>query len=147
MTPKLTFYSLLLTLLCSLTSFAQEWNTDIETAKKIAATKNQPVLLVFQGSDWCAPCIKLDRAVWSSDTFKAYASKNLTLILADFPRKKKNFLSPEQTKKNKALAATYNPKGFFPFVVILNAEGKVKGTTSYLKATPEEYIKHLETFY
>jgi len=47
--------------------FSQNWHTDLEYAKKIAVKENKPIVLVFQGSDWCAPCIKLERDIWSSD--------------------------------------------------------------------------------
>ena len=42
----------------------------------IASKESKPIILVFQGSDWCAPCIKLDREILSSDTFKKYANEN-----------------------------------------------------------------------
>ena len=50
------------TLIC-ISSFAQEWLTDFELAKKQASDKNQHIILVFQGSDWCAPCMKLDKEI------------------------------------------------------------------------------------
>ena len=84
-----------LSILLLLTVFignAQDWQTDFETAKKIALEKNQNIVLVFQGSDWCAPCIKLDREIWSTSEFKTYAEANFILLKADFPRKKKNSL-------------------------------------------------------
>lgn len=48
------------------TAFGQEWQTDFTKAKEIATAENKPIILIFQGSDWCAPCIKLDREVWST---------------------------------------------------------------------------------
>ena len=77
---------------CSFKLSAQEWQTDFETAKQISSEENRPIVLVFQGSDWCAPCIKLDREIWSSEEFKAYAKDHFVMLQADFPRKKKNSL-------------------------------------------------------
>lgn len=125
---------------------AQEWQTDLKTAEDLAQKENKEIILVFQGSDWCAPCIKLDREVWSTDSFKDYAEDHYVLLQADFPRKQKNQLSPEQQEKNKKLAETYNQQGFFPLVVVLNENGKVLGKTGYKKATPDEYIKLLNSF-
>lgn len=125
---------------------AQQWQTDLKTAEDIAQKEHKEIVLVFQGSDWCAPCIKLDREIWSTDTFKDYAEDHYVLLQADFPRKQKNQLSPEQQEKNKKLAETYNQQGFFPLVVVLNENGKVLGKTGYKKATPEEYIKLLNSF-
>jgi len=126
--------------------FSQDWQTDFNTAKQLASEKNLPIILVFQGSDWCAPCIKLDRDIWSSPEFITYANDHFIMLLADFPKKKKNALPPEQEKKNKALAETYNSKGYFPWVVKLNKNGVVLGNTSYLKITPKGYIQLLESF-
>ena len=125
---------------------AQEWNTDFAVAKKTAQEENKPIILVFQGSDWCAPCIKLDREIWSTEAFKKYAGEHYVMVQADFPRKKKNALSETQTAANAKLAETYNKNGIFPFVVVFDANGKVLGETSYKKTTPEAYIKELNTF-
>jgi thiol-disulfide isomerase/thioredoxin len=62
-------FSFAICLLTYLPSIAQDWQTNIDTAKQIATEKNRPIILVFQGSDWCAPCIKLNREVFSTETF------------------------------------------------------------------------------
>ena len=128
------------------TASAQEWQTDFTVAKEIATKERKPIILVFQGSDWCGPCIKLDREIWSTDTFKAYANENYVMLKADFPKRKKNALSEAQTTANAQLAETYNKQGFFPFVVVLDSNGKVLGENSYKKTTPENYIKELNAF-
>ncbi|MFC0605201.1 thioredoxin family protein [Winogradskyella pulchriflava] len=128
------------------TTMAQEWQTDINVAKEIATKESKPIILVFQGSDWCAPCIKLDREIWSTEAFKKYAKDNYVMLKADFPRRKKNTLSEKQTKANALLAEKYNKQGFFPFVVVLDSNGKVLGESSYKKTTPENYIKELNAF-
>lgn len=133
-------------LLLSTVSFGQDWITDFEKAKEIAASKNQKIILVFQGSDWCAPCIKLDREIWSTNAFTAYAKEHYVMLQADFPRKKKNALTEVQATANAKLAETYNKQGIFPFVVVLDAKGTVLGETSYKKIAPEEYINHLESY-
>lgn len=137
---------LLVVLLNLSTIYAQEWQTDFEKAKNTASTEDKPIILVFQGSDWCAPCIKLDRQVWSTDTFKEYASEHYVMLQADFPRKKENSLSETQAKANAKLAETYNKNGIFPFVIVLDPKGNVLGRTGYKKTTPEQYIKELNAF-
>lgn len=127
-------------------AYAQEWQNDLDQAKTIAAQENKEIIMVFQGSDWCAPCIKLDREIWSSPEFKSFAKDHFVLLKADFPRKKANTLSPEQQEKNNKLAEMYNKQGYFPFVVILDAQGHKLGETGYKKMTPDEYIKHLLSF-
>lgn len=125
---------------------AQEWQKDLKKAEKIASTEDKPIVLVFQGSDWCAPCIKLDKEIWSTDAFKNYAKEHFVMLKADFPRRSKNKLAAEQQEKNNKLAKTYNPEGYFPLVVVLDKSGTVLGKTGYKKTTPEEYIKTLNSF-
>jgi hypothetical protein len=68
------------------------------------------------------------------------------MLQADFPRKKKNALAETQVEANAKLAETYNKRGVFPFVVVLNHEGPVLGETGYKKISPEAYIKELNSF-
>lgn len=128
------------------TSKAQNWLTDINLAKKTATEQKRNIVLVFQGSDWCAPCIKLDKQIWSTDEFKKYAKDHFVLLKADFPRRSKNKLPKEQQDKNNQLAEKYNKQGYFPLVVVLDHTGKVLGTTGYKNVSPSEYIKILNSF-
>jgi len=68
------------------------------------------------------------------------------MLQANFPRKKKNTLPTKQAESNAKLAEKYNTNGIFPFVVVLNDEGKVLENTGYKKVTSEEYIKELNAF-
>jgi thioredoxin-related protein len=140
------FFLITFTALISFSANAQNWQTDINKAKELAATKNCNIVLVFQGSDWCAPCIKLDQKIWSSEEFKNYAKDHYVMLLADFPRKKKNQLSKEQQEKNNTLAEKYNRQGFFPLIVVLDKDGKVLGSTGYKNISPKGYIDLLNSF-
>jgi len=135
---KLT--ALIMFLYLGLTSFAQDWTYDIEEAKTQAKKNNKDILLLFSGSDWCAPCIKLDRQIWQSEQFKAHASEKLILVRADFPRRKSNKPSKAIQDKNNALAAEYNTSGYFPFVLLLNSEGEVLNKLGYKNISPNDYI-------
>ena len=143
---KIKIHLIVLLLLSFNAIFAQEWETDFNKTKEIAFKQKRPIILVFQGSDWCAPCIKLNQEIWSTNFFKKYASEHYVMLRADFPRKKKNSLPEKQTAANAKLAETYNKNGIFPLVVILDAKGNVLGQTSYKKTTPEAYIKELDSF-
>ncbi|NJW54931.1 thioredoxin family protein, partial [Salinimicrobium oceani] len=110
---------------------AQSWHNDLSSAQEQALKENKKILLIFQGSDWCAPCIKLDREIWSSSEFQDYAKDHYVLVKADFPRKEKNQLEPSRQEKNNKLAERYNPQGYFPLVVIMDQNGKVLGKTGY----------------
>ena len=123
--------------------FSQTWGTNIDEAKKQAAEQNKHILLVFSGSDWCGPCIKLDKNIWQSEEFKKDAKKNWILVKADFPKKKANQLSPELTESNNQLAEKYNKDGNFPFVVVIDRAGKVMGMTAYKNIDAQQYIEEL----
>ncbi len=128
-------------LLCSIMGFSQDWKYNFEEAKKIAQTENKNIIMIFSGSDWCAPCIRLDRNIWQSEEFKKESAENWVLVRANFPRKKANQLSEEQTAHNRALAEKYNKEGSFPLVVVLTPEGKVLGKMGFKNISPAEYIK------
>ena len=123
---------------------AQEWRTDWDTAKVEAEQANKKIILVFSGSDWCIPCIKLEKEIWEDSSFIQYAQQHYVLFRADFPKRKKNKLPETIQQLNDRLASEYNPKGYFPLVVVLDAQGKVKGQLGYEKLTPEAYIALIE---
>ncbi|MEO0528178.1 MAG: thioredoxin family protein [Bacteroidota bacterium] len=141
---KYTFF--ILSLFFSYALFGQHWNESYTDALQFAKKENKPIILVFSGSDWCPPCKKLEKKIWQSEEFKTYAAKNYVLYNADFPRKKQNKLSEEKMTANKQLAEIYNPKGHFPLVVVMDQGEKILGKTSYKKATPNEYIAHLNSY-
>jgi len=134
---------LLLLFALAISNFAvsQEWQTNFEEAKKIATEQDKNVVIVFSGSDWCAPCIKLDKNIWKSEAFKKEAKEKWVLVKANFPRKKANELPKEQTEHNRKLAEKYNLEGSFPLVVVLDKNGKVLGKMGFKNVSPEEYIK------
>lgn len=129
-----------------LCGFGQDWKKNFDEALSSANSSNMPILLVFSGSDWCGPCISLDKRIWQSQEFKDYSSKYYNLYKADFPRKKGNALAASMVKENKVLAEKFNPKGYFPLVVILDKNQNVLGTTGFQKGTPGSYIAHLNSF-
>jgi thioredoxin-related protein len=121
--------------------YSQNWKADFEDAKEEALRQNKNILLVFSGSDWCAPCMKLEKTVWKSQEFKTEAEKNWVVYKADFPKKKANQLAAEQTESNKKLAEKYNKNGSFPLVVLLDKNGKVIGITGFKNVSAIAYIE------
>lgn len=133
-------------LLYSVLASAQNWKSSYEEALSISKAENKPIVLVFAGSDWCAPCIKLERSIWQSKAFVSYSSEHYVLYKADFPRKKANQLTADVKEQNNKLAELHNPNGHFPLVVVLNSNEKVLGNTGYKKGSPDEYISLLNSF-
>ena len=126
--------------------FGQNWITNFNKAKEEASKTHHDIVLVFQGSDWCGPCIRLNKEIWSSPEFESLAKDHFVMLKADFPRRKENKLSEEQASQNAKLAETYNQQGFFPLVVVLTPDGKVLGKMGYEKLSPKSYFNKLMSF-
>ena len=123
---------------------ALEWHLDFDETQNKANEQDRNMLIVFQGSDWCVPCIKLEENIWNSAAFEKYAQENLVLLKVDFPKKRKNKLSKEQQDKNDKLFEKYNTLGAVPFVVILDKTGKQLGTNGYKDVSPAKYIEEIK---
>jgi len=122
------------------------WHTQYAEALVDARRQQRPVLLYFSGSDWCRPCIQMRRQLFESEAFAAYASQNLVLLELDFPRKKKNQLSPIQKQHNEALAARYNPQGRFPWVVLIRPDESLLGQFGFqAQLTPQAYLGEIRS--
>ena len=140
------FLSVSILLLLATISMAQNWEKNFEIATERSAKEGKNIVLCFSGSDWCIPCIKLEKTIWESKEFANYSQAHFVLLRADFPKKKANALPKEQQDQNDKLAESYNKQGMFPLVVLLNKSGKVLGTTSYKNISPTEYIALLHSF-
>lgn len=123
--------------------------TRFEKAKKTASEQNELILLNFSGSDWCIPCIKLHKNIIENETFKQLTTDHiLEYVNADFPRSKKNQPSAEIKKENELLADRYNPKGIFPYTLLLNSEGKVLKTWEGLPSeSAVAFSNEIKSFY
>lgn len=96
--------------------------TDYDAAIAKAKVEGKHVLIEFHGSDWCPPCIRLNKEVLTQEAFMQYAQNALVLVDADFPRKSE---LPEAIREhNEALAAKFGVQ-YFPTVLIVDPEGKV----------------------
>jgi thioredoxin-related protein len=88
----------------------------------------------------------MHKEIFESDAFTKYSPDNLVLVNADFPRLKKNQLSNEQVKQNETLADQYNPKGRFPFTVLVDGNGKVlKQWDGMPNESSEKFVSEIET--
>ena len=56
---------------------SEQWQTDYEQALATAKSTNKRVLLDFTGSDWCGPCIQMEKTVFTKAAFLNYAKQNL----------------------------------------------------------------------
>ncbi|MDL5054344.1 thioredoxin family protein [Oscillatoria laete-virens NRMC-F 0139] len=97
------------------------WLTSEKAAFDQASGMDRPVLILFTGSDWCPPCMMMEKEVFNSQEFKQFAADNLVLLVADFPNAKAQ--SAEQKSANEELSKKYGIEGF-PTMVLVAADGK-----------------------
>ncbi len=118
-----------------------EWLTDFKIAKASATKSGKPVFALFTGSDWCGWCVALHNEVLKTKEFNEYASKELVLFEADFPRGKK--ISRKIREQNQNLAQEYGIQSF-PTVLILDANGKRLSQTGYQAGGGAKYVEHIK---
>ena len=117
------------------------WLTDLPQAQAKAKSDNRLLMIDFTGSDWCPWCIKLNKEVFSTPEFVAYANKNLVSVEIDFPRNKQQ--APDLKKANQQLQKQYNIEGY-PTVIVLNSQGQKVGQLGYQPGGPKPFIAELE---
>ena len=124
MSHRKLFFAVVVFLTISSLVSAADWPTDYAKALETAKAENKRVLLDFTGSDWCGPCIQLNKRVFSRPEFINYAEKNLVLVEIDYPQRKKQ--SATLVKQNERLAKQYGieEKGY-PTLVLLDPAGKI----------------------
>ncbi len=125
----------------TLASAADGWMTDYNKALEKAKTEKKMVLLDFTGSDWCPPCMQLEKDIFSQAKFKEYAEKNLVLVELDFPQTKE--LAANLKTQNDKLAKDYAIKGY-PTLIVLDSEGKKSWEkVGYLPGGPDALIAEI----
>jgi thioredoxin-related protein len=120
---------------------SEGWTEDYAAATRLAAEKEQDLLIDFTGSDWCGWCIKLKEEVFSHDEFKQGVDGKFVLVELDFPRDKSK-LSEETIKQNQELQGKFAVRGF-PTIVLADSSGRPYASTGYRPGGPDAYVKHL----
>jgi thioredoxin-related protein len=133
-------------LLFATPGIAASWGTDFKKAKVEATNSHKLILLKFSGSDWCIPCIQMEKEIFASDTFGHFAKQELVMVNADFPRKVGK-VDNATAKQNDKLAEQYDKDGHFPFTVLMNADGKVLHVwDGYTVKQPEVFIAQIKAY-
>lgn len=129
--------------LCCL--FNLQAQTTLAKAKEEAKAAQKFILLNFSGSDWCLPCIQMEKEIFEKETFHQFAEAKLVWLNADFPRGKKLQPAKEQVKENEALAEQYNTAGTFPLTLLLDGNGKVvKEWAGKPNLSAEQFVQLLQ---
>ena len=121
------------------------WHTDLKVAIEIAKKEDKPLFLFFTGSDWCGWCIRLQKEVFKTPEFEAWAKQKVVLVELDFPRRTEQ--SAEIKNQNNQLQQAFAVQGF-PTVWFAkansNKEAKVNfeqlGSTGYVAGGPSVWL-------
>jgi len=119
---------------------SEGWGEDVDKAMAQAEKEGKDLLLDFTGSDWCPPCMRLDKAVFSQEAFVTEAQKKFVLVKLDFPKHKK--LPDKVRKQNRQWQAKLGVGGY-PTIYLTDAKGRPYAKTGYRRGGPEAYMKHL----
>ena len=84
---KKLFFSLLFLAIVTF-GYSQKWETSLDVAKSRSEQEQKNIVLVFSGSDWCIPCMKLEKYILESKEFIDYSQQHYVMLHADFPKKK-----------------------------------------------------------
>jgi thioredoxin-related protein len=99
MSPLKTIILAILSVASTTTAQAGDFLTDFDAGKKKAAAEKKCILVKFTGSDWCPPCIKLEREVFSKKAFKSGVEKRFCRGRARLPEEEKAPCSPDQNEQ------------------------------------------------
>jgi len=122
-------------------SKTKEWMHNFEEAKAKAQAEKKPILVYFTGSDWCTPCIVLDRRVLTKPEFENYITKHFVLLELDFPRLRQQ---DEALKaQNTALYDKYGLIGF-PSLVVLKPDGELVAKVYNMAGDVPKYLAWLK---
>jgi thioredoxin-related protein len=100
-------------------------------------------LIIFEGSDWCVNCIRLEKKILNDVSFNEYLiQKNIKLIKIDFPQRKK--ITEGQQLNNRQFAEKYNFEGVFPTIIISRSDTLFFDKIYYQNQSVEEIRAVLE---
>ena len=124
-----------------------KWHTNLASALAEAQKNKSQILLLATGSDWCPPCMNLEKKIISHKDFaKVVKANNLVLLKADFPRRREQ--SAQEKADAQAIVKVYPANGV-PSVYLLDSQGKVldkKTGFSGKSDSPESYLKSFKGF-
>ena len=132
-----------LILLTLQTAYSQEQWYSLNDAFTEAVKQNKKVLLYFSVPESCDGCRALEKNIFSSDEFSAFAKDKYVLAKVNFD----NASSAAEKAENLLIVEKYNKDGFFPLVLVLSRDGRVLGKSGvYNNETPKAYVRLLESF-
>jgi protein disulfide-isomerase len=117
------------------------WTEDFSLAMKRSQDENKPIFMLFTGSDWCPPCMALDREVFSQPEFLDFANEFFVLLKIDRPRNIEQ--SAALVLQNQQLFQKYEILGV-PTIKIIDFNENILATTGYQGGGALVFIEHIK---
>ena len=142
---KLGLLFLLAFLLTTLTASGlvadeEGWSFDAAASAEQAAEEKRDMLLLFTGSDWCPPCMELEKKILSQGQFLEKAKESFVLVKFDFPQNTPQEAAIQQ--QNQEWSDRFGISAF-PTVVLLDSGQKPYAFTGFRDEGPDAYLTHL----
>ncbi len=126
-----------------------EWLPNLEDAKGKAKDSGRDVIAVFHGSDWCTPCMALDRIVWKKEIggkpFTEAMSNNFIFANFDFVRDQSKLSADQKAQlvHRDAVQKELNVPGY-PTILLMTSDGFIYGKTGFVaEMDADAYAHHL----
>lgn len=121
-------------------SHSIQWTTSYKEALNLARAEHKPILLYFDGSDWCGWCMKMNKEIFASSDFIKLTSNAFIFVNVDFPIYSE--LPPATITQNEMLKSKYKIEGF-PTLVIIDADENIIGKLNYQDIGGKAYAELL----
>ncbi|MEZ4808717.1 MAG: hypothetical protein R2819_00035 [Allomuricauda sp.] len=100
-------------------------------------------LVLFEGSDWCVNCIRLNKTVLTDTAFINFLEmENIQIERIDFPQRKK--LDEQTQAYNASVAEKYGFQGLFPTILLVRNNTDETVTIDYHDQGPNEFIQQIK---
>jgi len=117
------------------------WSEDAAASVERAKSEGKDLLLLYTGSDWCPPCMKLESDVLSHREFLNTVTEKFVLVKFDFPKDKPQI--EELKSQNQEWAEKFGITGY-PTVVLLDSDQRPYAFSGFREGSAADYAHHLE---
>src|SRR5262245_51912774 len=120
----------------------EDWEQDMEAAKRRAAADNKDIFVLFDGSDWCPWSLSMAQEIRMSSSFLSVARSNFVLVFIDFPQLPGGRAKVRDAGRNERLAKEYGIQGY-PTIVLTDAQGRPYAVEAYGNRGADKYLAEL----
>ena len=101
-------------------------------------------LIIFEGSDWCPNCIRLEKTVLKDSAFIDFMHQNnISVERIDFPQHKK--LETNRRLYNNQMAEKYVFRGSFPTILLVESRLNKVIEISYKNQNTGEFLRLIQS--